>query len=517
MPTITYRANLSSAVFPMTLSDAGRTVINPQADQNFDRRVDPSGEQKDAGIPQAMYLENVLPTVSGYQSVGYTARTAIPPRSSGSGEVIFRRAFFVDNAIIIARDGAGSYKDVISNNIACSNAWQYSSGPIPFNTDTHSIAKVRGTNYWSDGTSLYSFVVDQSTLQVTFTDITSTVTGITVSDIKSICSAYNYLIALHVDGTIWWSSTTTPTDFVPSLVTGSGSQVPANAAGANFLVEHPAGFLIYCDNNVVSAKYTGNARYPWKFVTVADAGGYVDYNQVAGSSFSLAHYGIDNSNKLQTMDLEEARLVAPEVTTFLERKNYSDTFNYALNTFSKVTPLLSARIFYLLDRYLIVSLRYTEGFQYSRAIVYDKLLQRYGLVKVDHQYIFADSTTLVFIPTSPGAIPYTWSLDIYDTEATFNGVLLLGKFQFVRDRFLQLEEIALESAKDSIENQNLELLNFASLDGKNFLAPTSISTTAAGTLVEAKTHKTAKNHSIMLKGTFDVNTLELNFRIAGGR
>ena len=71
MAQISYRANLSSAIFPMTLARAGRSVIIPGPDQNFDRRVDPAGEQKDAGIPQVIYMENVLPTANGYQSVAF--------------------------------------------------------------------------------------------------------------------------------------------------------------------------------------------------------------------------------------------------------------------------------------------------------------------------------------------------------------------------------------------------------------------------------------------------------------
>jgi hypothetical protein len=73
MAQIEYRANLSSSDFPLTLARSGRTVINPQADQNYDKRVDKDGNDKGSvGIPQAIYLENVIPNASGYQSVGYS-------------------------------------------------------------------------------------------------------------------------------------------------------------------------------------------------------------------------------------------------------------------------------------------------------------------------------------------------------------------------------------------------------------------------------------------------------------
>lgn len=70
MSQIPYRGNLSAAVFPMTIAKSGRSVINPGADQNFDKRVDPGASPGSVGIPQVMYCENVLPTPEGFQSVG---------------------------------------------------------------------------------------------------------------------------------------------------------------------------------------------------------------------------------------------------------------------------------------------------------------------------------------------------------------------------------------------------------------------------------------------------------------
>jgi len=518
MAQIAYRANLSSAVFPMTLADAGRTVINPQADQNFDRRVDPAGEQKDAGIPQALYLENVIPTVNGYQSVGYQARTILPPKSAGSGAVTVNHAFVVDDAIILAREGTAGYEDVISNTVDCAGTWQYHSGATVPTGDVHSIATVRGTHYWCDQTLLFTFTVDAGTKQVTFTDVTGSVTGITVSDIVAICSAYNYLVALMADGSVAWSSTTTPTDFTVSLVTGAGSETPAGAANPYFLKEHPAGFYIYCKESVVFAAYTGNSRYPWKFVPVSNAGGYTTSKQAFGSYFSTAQYGIDNSNKIQLISESTAQLVAPEVATFLERKKYKDTFDYSANTFSRVIGTIGTAITFIQDRYIIVSLNYNASTVYNYAFIYDILLQRYGVLEIDHTWVVANTTTVSFIPSSQGATPYTWSLDIYDTNATFNGVLFLGKFQFIRERDLQINDIEIESAQNAnYITRNFSLLLFPSLDGKNFSTPITLTPTYTNELIVVDTRNTARNHSIMLKGAFDVNTLQLKFRVAGDR
>jgi hypothetical protein len=523
MTTISHRANLSSAVFPMTLADAGRTVIAPQYDQNFDRRVDPAGEQKDAGIPQAIYMENVIPTVNGFQSVGYIPGTVLP---EVVGSTMFVRwACFIDGAIVLSRGySAGApFEDVVSNNIKCDDTWQTAVGVIPEAVFGGSIAKVRGVNYWCDKTHLFTFTVNSITKRLNFTNVTGSVTGVTVTNIKSICSSYNYLILLMEDGTIHWSSTTTPTNFTASLVTGAGSQVPHNSTGSNFLVEHSQGFMIYGSAGVIFAQYTGNSRYPFKFVSVADAGGFTREEQISGSSLSAIHYGINDSNKIQLIDKAAAAIAAPEVSTYLERKLYKDVFNYTTNVFSKQVPtsqLISTRIFYLLDRYVVVSVQSdTNAAGWDYAFIYDTLLQRYGVLKVLHSYVFADEKSICFVPREVDAIPYVLALDVYSTTATFAGVLLLGKFQFVRDRFLQLEEINIESVKDisSGGTQNFSLLLFPSFDGKNFSTPITLTPTITNSLIQAKLHKTAKSHSIMLKGAFDVNTLELHFRVAGER
>ena len=525
MSLIPYRANLSSAVFPMTLADAGRTVIAPQYDQNFDRRVDPAGEQKDAGIPQAMYMENVIPTVNGFQSVGYTARNVLPP--SGSANPVYTRAVFVvpdtaSEAVILARSDNAAYADVVSTEVTGSIGWQTHAGATKPSGLYHSIAFVRGTNYWCDRTYLYTFTINPVNKQVTFTDISGSVTGVTVANIKHICSSFNYLILLMDDGTIHWSSTTTPTDFTVSLVTGAGSTVPSGAQNANFLVQHPEGFYIYCSNSVVFAQYTGNSRYPFRFLPVSDAGGYTDPNSVSGSYSSANQYGLDVSNKVQIISGTAAQLVAPEISSYLERKVVKDVFNYSTNVFSLLNAFQPAigRLTLILDRYLILSFSVDydlSQLEFDYAFVYDTLLQRYGVLKVRHSFVVAGNKDVLFIPLRGGEIPYTLNFSLL--AGTHQGVLLLGKFQFVRDRLLQIEEIELESSKDISGggSQNLSVLLFPSLDGKNFLDPVTLATEITKHLVVIKTHKTAKNHSIMLKGAFDVNTLELHFRVAGRR
>jgi len=523
MPQIPYRANLSSAVFPMTLADAGRSVIVPQADQNFDRRVDPAGEQTDAGIPQAIYMQNVIPTVNGFQSVGWFQRQPIPPRSGGApGSATIQKTFVLEGTVIAPRSGSGGYLDVISNDIDCSLTWAYNAGATPVcgAPIEPSIAAVRGTYYYCDQTDIFTFTINAGTKQLTFINVTASALGVIVSDIRYICSSYNYLILLMNDGTIRWSSTTTPLDFVPSLVTGSGVETPGQTIDPQFLVEHPDGFLIFGTYGVIFVRYTGNSRYPWKFTPVTNSGGYSFPYQVYGGSSERTTYCIDTGNKVRIIADGAAQLVAPEVSSYFEREPRHDTFNYSTNVFSYEEFFNIKKIFYILDRYLVISVIQANTAAGAYSIIYDTLLQRYGKLKIDHNYVVSSPARVTYIGRfAVDDDTYNLGLDIYNTDYTFEGVLLLGKFQYVRDRFLQLEEIAIESAKNIAigSPQNLSVVLFPSFDGKNFTTPVVLSPTITANLATVNLHKTALNHSIMLKGAFDVNTLALVFNTTGHR
>lgn len=507
-----YRANLSSAIYPMTLADAGRTVINPQADQNFDRRVDPAGEQKDAGIPQALYLENVVPTVSGYQSFGFLERAALP--LNGGAAVRVRSARRLSNYIVLFREGTSSFYDVISNYADLSGTWTASTGTVPSaigGPDKVFTAFVRGTHYAFIPGNLYTvdFPIPPKAV---FTSVSGSVAGITLADIVSICASFNYLIAIDDTGVVYWSSTTTPTDFTPSLVTGAGSETPNGAKGSpQFLVECPEGFYVYYTESVVFAKYTGNARYPWKFIPVSDSGGYDLYSRVAGNINSVTQFTIDTSNKIQLIEGAISKVVAPEVSSYLERKKYRDTYDSTTDTFSRETyAVVTTSLFFVEDRYLLTNID-------DIWIWYDILLQRYGRLNIHAHYIYSGAGRLYFIPEYTAAC-YIGTFNIYDSAAEFPCHAMFGKFQYVRDRFLELDGLEIESDRDeNILADELTVKVFPTLDGNNFLSPTTLVTESSGPLVKSKCRITGKNLSIMLSGVFNINTLQLDFHLGGKR
>lgn len=515
-----YRANLSAAIYPMTLSDAGRTVINPQADQNFDRRVDPAGEQKDAGIPQALYLENVMPTINGYQSFGYVAKPDLP--ANGGTQVLVKAVRKIGDYIVLFREGLSSFRDVISNSADLSKSWAITTGTIPNiigNEDKVFVAEIVGLTYVFIPGQLYSVAFDALTAKATFTSVT--LTGAPpLGTIKSICSSYNYLILLEDTGRVYWSSTTTPTNFTASLVTGAGSEVPNGVKGTpQFMLESPEGFYIYYSDSVIFAKYTGNSRYPWKFFPVSDSGGYSNLSNVAGGITSNIQYTIDKSRKIQLISGAESKVVAPELSSYLERKRYRDVYTPETSTFSKaVFSALESdyKIFYVEDRYLIAYVAYTW-------IIYDTLLQRYGKLFVRASYVYGVAGKLYFIPgdISTNITPYEGTFDLYNEDAEYPCYAMFGKFQYIRDRFIELNSIDIESDRDEDFYpdlpDNITVKIFPTLDGNNFTAAKTLTTTSEKDLVTANCRVTGKNISVMLEGAFMVNTIVLDFQLGGGR
>jgi len=533
MAQISYRANLSSAIFPMTLARSGRSVIIPGPDQNFDRRVDPQGEQKTAGIPQAIYMENVIPTADGYQSVGYrTAQTLpeidmIPLEIKMPGSVVPEILLFSRTLGLVYRYNLGVW-----NFVAFSGVY----GGPPTSENSLSYAVVRGVVYiFNEATkSLYTYVVG------TLTNVTATVLPVGfLPNIISIAGSYNYLVALDnaASPTIYWSSTTTPTDFTASLVTGAGSGAATNIQGAaKFLRASPTGFFLYTTNNIVAATYTGNARYPFRFIPVKDSVGVINTWEVYSDVDESSQMMITRASFIAAVSQDVSQQLAAELTEYLERNNTYDIFNSGTNTFtvgSVASQQETARIYVFNSRYIVVSLQQASpAFTgiYDVAFVFDSLLQRYGKLKIRHTQVvtvpesFTTKLRLGFIDTFNRVI-YRWYLDVNDNatdpgEIPMAGVLVLGKFQYVRSRNICLDQISTESGQPlaTFPVPNFQLLTIPTWDGKTFLTaqtPWLDTSQSTGTVMTYNSSCEGKNVSLLIKGAFDLSSVEMMFHLGG--
>lgn len=539
MAQISYRANLSSAIFPMTLARAGRSVIIPGPDQNFDRRVDPQGEQKDAGIPQVIYMENVLPTSNGYQSVGYKPVTnAVLP--------------FIDMAIIELKLPGVTYPEILAFRVSGGtevyrlfiDTWQLVTqvGAAVTVSSERAISYgiVKGIVYIFHDDALFTYSTNGTS--GTISNITATILPLgAMTGAKGIVGSYNYLLFLAGTSslTVYRSSTLSAVDFQPSLITGAGSEGITNTQGNGVMLRaNPAGFLIYTDNNVISSEYTGNVRYPFRYTPVKDSVGVLYPWEVYSDVDESVQYLVNRSSTVQALDSKIARALAPEVSEYFERGISFDSFDYTLNTFTVLpipTNQETFRIYNLNSRYLFIS--YKESTfdllpgQYDAAFVYDLLLRRYGKIRKRHSHLvtmkepFSNKLILGLINNFTRAC-FTWELNVNDSDAVdTKGVILLGKFQYVRSRDLCLDELSFESGQVLTSAGapapfpgNFTVRTYPTRNGKDFLpaeTPYYRTDDSSAAVANYFCSTEGRNISVLVKGAFDLCSVDLTFHIGG--
>jgi hypothetical protein len=409
----------------------------------------------------------------------------------------------------------------------------------PIDSTRFFTASVRGECYvmiknLDETTKIYHVTYDPVTTFLEFTDITQDISGtlglaFNINNVVALGGSYNYLVLFTPDSAIW-SSTTDTNNFAPSLVSGAGSERIGNLKGdICFAKEHVAGLFLYTNNNVVFMSYTGNARYPWKFREVANSAGYTYNTQVVGDTNSDTQFGLSNARTLQGIGTGAAQLISKEASNFFERSVTWDRFDYATNTFSVARNgvdsayLLNSagkyRIWYVLDRYILIAYDYFEPTRdYKSLLVFDTLSQRYGKFNQNFHNVLASESTIYLVDYT---LRIKYKLLVQSLDGTAEGVVLFGKFQFSRDKFLTLQQIDLESSATfdlPDTTPSFSVLVYSTLNGKTLRNP-SIPYLATdrsdGNTVSYNSLATGMNHCILMKGQFDISVLALKFSLDG--
>lgn len=343
--------------------------------------------------------------------------------------------------------------------------------------------------------------------------------GLDSASILGITSSNGYLIAYSLDA-VAWSSVIDSLDFIPSLSTGAGSGSVEDAKGPiRRCVGLTSGFLVFTAKNCVASIFGQNIRYPFTFREVPNAGGISDLSLITDEADSTSVYAF-TTHGLQQISTQKATLVLPELSDFLTGKRFED-FDSSLMQFTAQTLVspLKKRVEFIAGRYLVISYGVNS---FTHALIYDTALQRFGRLKYEHtsvfQYGFLDADDadtpkkqLAFIQSN-GLVK---TVEFAAGVASEDAVILLGKFQYVRQRLLQLDSVEVETV-DSVSP--FELYDFQTLDGKTFTEYTAgVENTAGAEARKFYFRKTAMNHSLLLKGTFRLNSVLLTFNSAGGR
>ena len=504
----TYRANLTAAEFPMTSEFQGRTVIMAGPDQNYSRQANsPKNKDRDIGIPQMYYCHNVIPTDAGLGSVGYLQLAPAPMDTDNTFQDGFTLRDVNDNVAIFNNTASG--RNYVLPTIAA--GWLRTTDKAVATGKEVSTAFVNGETYiYFGGVGCVKYNFAANTLDAVI------LTGLVATDIMGICASSGYMIAWTVNK-IFWSSTIDPTDFVPSLVTGAGSQKLQEAKGSLISVlPQNNGFIVYTKKNAVSATFTNNTQYPFKFKEIIGCGGLSTSNLVAYDGNSTNHYAYTTSG-LQEISQNSTVTIFPQVTDFIAGSQFED-FDELTNTFTELflsSPMLK-KLTMISNRYLVISYGVT---QLTHALIYDAGLARWGKLKFTHVDCFDftyPNTAVIETPRrSIGLIQADGTVKAvsmsYDTALAY-GTVILGKYQADRNRYCTMEEVHMESIRPG---NTLNVNWLSSIDGKNVaVAPTTLAVDT-GTYRRYDSLTAGLNHSLVISGGFNLHSLELKYSDSG--
>lgn len=517
MSDVVYRANLKAASFPLLSELFGRSIIVKGQDQNTPiGKTEPgTTDSSNQGIPQIYYCHNVIPTDNGYKTISYTDTVdAVGGGAAGFDKIITIRDA-TGNRALFAVDSSGNLYVMETG----TTVWVGAIPGAPLNT---SIAAKRmttgfvaGTSYiYFSGVGCYSY--DFSTNQLS-AEVFTLDAPLTVADIIGVTANRGYLIAYTTDQVLW-SSLVSPIDFVASLATGAGGGILEAARGLIVTIESVfGGMIVFTDVNAISAVASDNTRFPYNFVELTGCGGLEDPEFVSYDANSNSVYAYTTAG-MQQVSVKGAALVFPEITDFLSGALLED-YDTGTNTFTLTDTggvVLKKRIVVVASRYLIISYGIAA---LTHALYYDIAYKQFGRLKTTHSDCFEYEVGSVETPRkSIGFLADDGSITIMNSDivdTTSSGVMLVGKFQYVRTRLLQLQAAELENIN---VGATFSLLDLPAADGKNFgNALTGYLALSSGKYRKYTFHNTAMNHTLVLVGAWNAVSMLLTFNVAGAR
>lgn len=466
-----FQGALNAAVFPFVSALTGRSVVQPQLDNNVKTNQAFYGTQESAdySIPQLLYCENVVPTAEGLMTCGYDE--VIPATEfSDFDQVITLRDADENNFLFCPANG--------KNYIYAGNAGEWvSTNPIDASGRAVSRAYVNGRTFICyEGLGIYEY----DTGAMTFLPVV--IIGLAPADIRGIGASNNYLLA-YSDITVHWSSLINPLDFIPSITTGAGFAIPQDVkAKINAVIGTAGGFIIYTAKNAVAAVYTQNTRAPFNFKEVSNAGGINSYEQVTSDQNSGPQYAWGTGG-FQKVTTQNAEPLSAELNDFLAGKLYEtwDSQNKRIKQIKSGSVEFQVKVSYIASRYLIISYSLERDGLYQYALLYDTALKRWGKLKIDHvdcfQYpypnVFGNLTyddlsnvtydglgETSYTELSEGLLSQQPSkrtvgflgangqvsiLEMDYNKTDQRGVMVFGKFQLTRARMMSIQRLDLEA------------------------------------------------------------------------
>ena len=534
MAQIPVRMTTREMAFPLLSSQQGPTVIDGRGDLTFIKGA--SSEARDSpsalGYPGVYYAHNVLPSTYGWQSVGYVDKWGASATSGFFDIEICQGATIQDSypsstsrrtyIAAVYNGGANTTTLYYRTELGAWDTPLIDGSGVPLSVAGKiqlTTADLNGVTYIYFQGAAGAYVLD-TTLGTLYL---RTLAGLNIADIRGIFSSSGYMLAWTRDA-VSWSSVVDVEDFVPSDVTDAGGGSIQEIQG-EIIYCRPCdlGFIVFSDINSVIALYTANSKFPFEFRELSSSGGVATQLQVSredvdGKAYAYTTSGIQAISQLSV----ENSLV--QVSDFISGRIFEDLDDATLTfTVQSLAQDMGRAIETVANRYIIISYSSGSMTDFTHAIVIDSKYQRMGKLKIPHVSVFPyktiqsgvllDSRSQVAFLQTDGTVKV---LDLDIETSNNSGIILFGKFQYVRTRWLQMQQVEMENGS---RFGSLEAYLYTSYTGDDLLGPISGYPESPDIATARRKswyfESVGKNLSLLFKGGFDIVSLVTHFNVHG--
>lgn len=537
MAQLVFRVNLQGMFFPLLSELSGRTVIVGDQDHTYqlDLSVPRDGQIPiDRALPQVYYAHNIMPSTYGYQSVGYDVEySGVDWIGEEPAQVYFKSAEMIqagridgtrpqslNYATYFALAGVGAKSCFVLD--PARRMWRLVQGAPDTITSSTKVtyATVNGVTYIYFS-KIGAYIYDSSTNTL----IRRTLKGLQESTLLGLVSSSGYLIS-YTETAIAWSSVVDVEDFEVSDVSGAGGGNVQEARGAIVGATTTAsGILLFTRVNVVAVIFSGNADFPWNFRSIPSSGGVADSSLISNEQIS-GYYQYYSTNGLQRIATNGCSTIFPDVTDFISGRVYEDLdVSTGELTVERLTWDMQKSLAVVADRYLAISYGRDPNSELTHAIVVDVAQQRMGKLRKEHGSIFElRELNVSQVETPRGSLALlqkdgTILTVNFDTAAPApDTALLLGKYQYVRQRWLELHTVECENIR---KGADFSILSLPTQNGKDIvkdLIEVGYPLEEGEDCREFAFQKSVGlNVSLLLRGRFNLISLILNMYPHGGK
>lgn len=402
-----YELNLKASQFPFLTHFLERTSIAQDI-----------GTPEQDIKPQPVYVKNVLPCLQGYDSLDQVGiDNEIGATDVGSLGDDFDKIwpFRDENGVQHLFSPAGGKSAILKEGETEWNSYT-NHGGNPVSTRAH---RKQLSYFCYAGVAVYRYIAGGPTFQAI------TLTGLTMANIRGICSAASYMLAFDLDSIYFTNldEAANAINFTPLLGTAGSFKVLHLIGKIVAVLPITNGFIVYGEENAVAGLYSGNAENPFTLREIRGSSGIKNTEQAAYASNLGSHFAWTRSG-LQQVAAQSAEGGFPELTEFI-RSQTLEVFDNISGTIAKTiydTPF-AVKIELLGHRFLCIS--YGPVVEdapqiYTECVIYDLDLKRWGKIVEDHVAIF----------------PYTFAGTI--TFLTFNDLDATTFNDLVNTTFLEL-------------------------------------------------------------------------------